>query len=238
MSARLLSLWLDAPGEIPAHVRPLMHVLAHHASLDAHEAWPGVDTLAHELGKSDRTVQRGLRILEDGGYIAPLYSSGGRGRASRWRVHTPLERAAAAAERQRIKGDMGVTVSQVERVTPVTRKGDTGDAISSPPGTKGVERGIERAPAAAALEGATAGAPVDNGQLVSGAFAGQDAAGQLEMPTDPTLRAIVERAHAAIRRRAAQDAGEPPVEDQGPERATSAAGDGTESDPDVRQAWG
>lgn len=210
MSARLLALWLDAPGEIPPHVRPLMHVLAHHASVDVHEAWPAVDTLARELGKTGRTVQRGLRILEEGGYIAPLYSAGGRGRASRWRVHTPLERAAAAAERQRVKGDMGVALSSGERVTPVTVKGDMGVAESPRAGTKGFEREGERAPAAAALEGATAGASADNGSLVVGAFAGQDAAGQLEMPTDPRLREIVERAQAALRRRAV--AGE--VDDQ------------------------
>lgn len=211
MSARLLALWLADRGDLPAHLRPVLHLLAHHASTDEHQAWPSIATLAAETGRSERTVQRALRDLEAGCYIAPLYVAGGRGKASRWRVLTPLERQAALAERARIKGDTGVTVSSAERVTPATGKGDTRVAKSAPP-TSISEREGERAPAAAGpgggpTAGATAaGPPPAGGRVLAGAFPAAGDDDQLAMPTDPHLRRLVERAQAAARRREAAEA--------------------------------
>lgn len=107
--------------------------LADHAWQDGTKAFPSIKLLSEKCEVSPRTVQRALRRLEDMGVLQVVRTGGSGPRDTReWRFDLHLLRTVAATEsKQLIHNDKGDTVSPLEdelRVTPVTPKGDTGDA--------------------------------------------------------------------------------------------------------------
>ena len=74
--------------------------LALHADNTTLEAWPKLETLAAECGKSVRAVRATLRKLEEAGAVEVVnHRAGGRGLAVRYRLHLPN-----AADDFRLKG--------------------------------------------------------------------------------------------------------------------------------------
>lgn len=136
--------------KLPTEQRVLLLALAKHANDDGGSCYPGVRLLAWELDKTERSVQRGLSELKAAGLIRVVaYPQGGRGRSTEWQItlgqaeRKPPYRAENGDTDDivdAVKGDAGVTVTAVERVTsvaervtpvtervtPVSQNGDTG----------------------------------------------------------------------------------------------------------------
>lgn len=119
MSWRLMEQVLDL--RLPDEQERVLVRLARYAADDGTRCFPGVATLAEQTGRSERSVQRVLRVLEGRRYIVPVANAtGGRGRRAEYRVVLPCPG----------KGDTHVTLSgsqtaspappfDPERVTPV-----------------------------------------------------------------------------------------------------------------------
>jgi hypothetical protein len=106
--------------------------LADYASDKDHRAYPSVSSLAEDTGLSERMVQRYLAASVDAGLIViEENGSGGRGktRTYRFTLQKGDTHDANPAHDLPEKGDTDDTVSRTERVTPMTRKGDTHDAL-------------------------------------------------------------------------------------------------------------
>lgn len=107
--------------------------LADHAWQDGTKAFPSIRLLADKCEVSTRTVQRALRRLEQIGVLVIVKSGGCGPRDTReWKFDLHLLRTVAATETKQIipdaKGDKMAHSEDELRVTPVTAKGDTGDA--------------------------------------------------------------------------------------------------------------
>src|SRR3990172_2477056 len=76
---------------IPKAEKFLLLAMADHAHDDGTEVRPGIKRLSEKTSDSERNVRRLLRSLESMGLLAPVaYTTGGRGRATEYRV--PLDR--------------------------------------------------------------------------------------------------------------------------------------------------
>ncbi len=65
--------------------RLLLLAIADHAGDDGDDAWPSVPTLASKTGISERSVQRGIGRLVEGGHLT-VERCAGRGGTNRYRV--------------------------------------------------------------------------------------------------------------------------------------------------------
>ena len=98
--------------------RLLLLAIADHAGDDGDDAWPSVPTLARKTGISERSVQRGISRLVDGGHLAVTRCAGRNG-TNRYRVLMAPPRG-----RQSVTGD---------DLTPVTElRHPGGDTQVSP----------------------------------------------------------------------------------------------------------
>lgn len=85
--------------------------MARRANDDGTGCYLGVSSLAEQTGRSERSVQRVLRVLEDRRLIVPVANRiGGRGHKGEYLVTLPTP----------VKGDTDDTLSSEETATPVT----------------------------------------------------------------------------------------------------------------------
>jgi len=136
---------------LPDSATVILIGMARHANNDGQSCRPGVALLAAELGKSERTIQRGFRALEQRGLIRPVaHRRGGRGCATHWEL--VLDNW---VDEYRPKGDRVATLLEeglAQRVTPPVTKGDTsgpqtvtpavtnGDTVATPVDQEPVNR--------------------------------------------------------------------------------------------------
>lgn len=148
-------------------VKAVACALADNAWNDGTKAFPSVKLLSEKCEVSTRTIQRALRRLEEMGVLVVVRAGGAGPKDTReWKFDLHLLRTIAATEtKQIIPADKGDTVAPLDdelRVTPVTPKGDTGDAK----GDTGVTRTVtnHQEPSTAPLPPAIA-APSPSGQF-------------------------------------------------------------------------
>ncbi|MDP9458376.1 MAG: helix-turn-helix domain-containing protein [Actinomycetota bacterium] len=87
---------------VPAAAIPTYNALADHANNTTGECWPMMETLARILGRTAKTIQRHLRILEEAGLVEVLERRrDGKGRFLGFRFRLPHLAQAATRIRER-----------------------------------------------------------------------------------------------------------------------------------------
>ncbi len=102
---------------VPAAAIPTYNALADHANSMTGECWPMMETLARILGRTAKTIQRHLRILEEAGLVETLERRrDGRGRFLGFRFRLPhLARAAARIQERRERNRAAYELKKKER---------------------------------------------------------------------------------------------------------------------------
>jgi hypothetical protein len=125
--------WVFTHSTAAGADRLLLLAIADHAGDDGGDAWPSVPTLARKTGMSERTVQRGIGRLVDGGHLAVDRCAGRRG-TNRYRVLMPPAGGAtvspgtpAAAAHDRCRTATG------DGLTPVTQPCHPGGDVQVSP---------------------------------------------------------------------------------------------------------
>jgi hypothetical protein len=133
MSWRLTDRVLDLL--LPDDQERVLLRLARHANDQGGSCRPGIALLMAETGRSERTVQRALLRLQQGGYIrAVAFPTGGRARTTEWQLCTggwPLRSPAPPVAENPVTGDALLEGNPVMRGTlsgqyPVTAGGVNG----------------------------------------------------------------------------------------------------------------
>ncbi len=102
---------------VPAAAIPTYNALADHANNTTGECWPMMETLARILGRTAKTIQRHLRILEEAGLVEVLERRrDGKGRFLGFRFRLPhLARAAARIRERRERNRAAYELKKKER---------------------------------------------------------------------------------------------------------------------------
>lgn len=102
---------------VPAAAIPTYNALADHANNKTGECWPMMETLARILGRTVKTIQRHLRLLEEAGLVEILERRrDGKGRFLGFRFKLPhLARAAARIKERREKNQAAYELRKKER---------------------------------------------------------------------------------------------------------------------------
>jgi DNA-binding transcriptional ArsR family regulator len=102
---------------VPAAAIPTYNALADHANNKTGECWPMMETLARILGRTAKTIQRHLRILEEAGLVEVLERRrDGKGRFLGFRFRLPhLARAAARIRERRGRNQAAYELKKKER---------------------------------------------------------------------------------------------------------------------------
>lgn len=119
--------------DVTADQQQVLLALADHAHDDGSSIYPSVGRLAWKTNRSERTVQRILRSIEQEGLLVLVANAdGGRGRAREYRLAVGTGRTKAPYVPP--KGDTYVTLYTPETVTPATPfepvNGDATDTLS------------------------------------------------------------------------------------------------------------
>ncbi len=102
---------------VPAAAIPTYNALADHANNTTGECWPMMETLARILGRTAKTIQRHLRLLEEAGLVVVLERRrDGKGRYLGFKFRLPhLARAAARIRERREKNRAAYELKKKER---------------------------------------------------------------------------------------------------------------------------
>ncbi|MDP9479247.1 MAG: helix-turn-helix domain-containing protein [Actinomycetota bacterium] len=102
---------------VPAAAIPTYNALADHANSTTGECWPMMETLARILGRTAKTIQRHLRILEEAGLVVILERRrDGKGRFLGFRFRLPhLARAAARIRERRERNKAAYELKKKQR---------------------------------------------------------------------------------------------------------------------------
>lgn len=160
--------WATHEAPVPDLVeRKILELLAERADFDGMHAWPGVPAMMAATGKSDRTVQRRLRSLEDRGLIRqdnsypapPRWLKLGNKRPQRYIVMIPAEAWPAEALEEinayRLeRGRPPITPASHPPIAPPPPPAVRADAGKTNPNRRRKATRAAEAEAAAALEAA------------------------------------------------------------------------------------
>ncbi|MGY1490736.1 helix-turn-helix domain-containing protein [Methylobacillus pratensis] len=127
MMAQVFKRYPNGDGEML-----LALAIADHADDEGENIYPSVKTLAEKTRQSERTVQRYLRKMVEIGWLIPVWeNTGGRGKTSEYRISPAWIKGDNLSPFNPVDNSDKRVTPEVERVTPVTQKGDI--AVSPEP---------------------------------------------------------------------------------------------------------